>query len=145
MSTRSCLGGVIMALLPVLPPACAHAAPALVTAAACERRSVYALAGGAPASPRTVDQVRELVRTAEDAFRRDCPGIVGGGVEWCVVLVPGKRLSQGAKSLGEVPVPPFPPERCHVAGSATLGDDSWLIDHKAAEVCPGCDLWFPYE
>jgi hypothetical protein len=144
MSTRSCLGGAIVALL-LVPPVCALAAPAMVTAAACERRSVYALAGGAPAAPRTVDQVRELVRAAEDAFRRDCPGIVDGGVEWCVALVPGGRLSQGAKSLGEAPAAPFPPERCHVAGSATLGDDSWLIEHKAAGICPGCDLWFPYE
>jgi hypothetical protein len=134
-----------VALLLALPPACAHAAPAMVTATACERRSVHAPAGGAPAALRTVDRVRELVRGAEDAYRRDCPGIRGGGVEWCVALVPGERLSQGAKSPGEVPAAPFPPERCHVVGSATLGSDSWLIGHEAAEVCPGCDLWFPYQ
>jgi hypothetical protein len=117
----------------------------MVTAAVCERRSVHAPAGGAPAALRTVDQVREVVRAAEDAHRRDCPGTGDGDVEWCVVLAPGERLSQGARALGEVPVAPFPPERCHVAGSATLGNDFWLIDHKAAEVCPGCDRWFPYQ
>ena len=143
MSTRSCLGGTASALM--LVPIYAQGAPAMVTAAACAKRSVYALAGGAPAALRTVDQVREVVRAAEDAFGRDCPGIVDGGVEWCVALVPGRRLGQGAGALGEVPAAPFPPERCHVAGSATLGNDYWLIGHKAAQVCPGCDLWFPYQ
>jgi hypothetical protein len=31
------------------------------------------------------------------------------------------------------------------AGGATLGDDAWVIDHKAAGVCPGRDPWCPYE
>ena len=146
MSTRSRLGGCVAVALPLLLlPTCVHATPAMVTAATCERRSVYALTGGAPAALRTVGQVRELVRGAEAAFGRDCPGIRDGGVEWCVALVPGNQLSRRAKSPGEVPGAPFPPERCHVAGSATLGNDYWLIGHKAAEVCPGCDLWFPYQ